>query len=120
MSDKSASSNAAFMLPLLSSVWLYFFVGGEGKNGMALTLQAVLMYALVQMERLLQEMQSELDNLSWDNDKLAAHLRVAIKEHLIESMLAEIEEEHDKAIYKIEFLEQEVIDFYLLKAAFVC
>ncbi|XP_010676691.2 uncharacterized protein LOC104892450 isoform X1 [Beta vulgaris subsp. vulgaris] len=61
------------------------------------------------MERLLQEMQSELDNLSWDNDKLAAHLRVAIKEHhLMESMLAEIEEEHDKAIYKIEFLEQEV------------
>ncbi|KMT12285.1 hypothetical protein BVRB_5g102260 [Beta vulgaris subsp. vulgaris] len=53
-------------------------------------------------------MQTEVDNLSWDNEKLAAHLRVAIKEHLIESMLAEIEEEHDKAIYKIEFLEQEV------------
>ncbi|XP_021753961.1 uncharacterized protein LOC110719354 isoform X2 [Chenopodium quinoa] len=61
------------------------------------------------MERLLQEMQSELESLSWDSEKLAGHLRLAVKEHhLMESMLADLEEEHDKAIGKIEFLEKEV------------
>ncbi|KAL2902131.1 ATP-dependent RNA helicase DBP9 [Bienertia sinuspersici] len=60
------------------------------------------------MERLLQEMQSELENLLWDNEKLTAHVKLAVKEHrFMESMLAEIEEEHDKAIGKIEFLEKE-------------
>lgn len=61
------------------------------------------------MERLLLEMQSELENLSWDNEKLEARLRLAVEEHhLMESMLADLEEEHDKAIDKIEFLEKEV------------
>ncbi|XP_021736041.1 uncharacterized protein LOC110702614 [Chenopodium quinoa] len=61
------------------------------------------------MERLLQEMQNELESLSWDSEKLAGHLRLAVKEHhLMESMLADLEEKHDKAIGKIEFLEKEV------------
>lgn len=61
------------------------------------------------MKRLLQEMQSELENLAWDNEKLQAHLKMTVKEHhLLESMLAELEEDHDKAIVKIELLESEV------------
>ncbi|CAO2820067.1 unnamed protein product [Amaranthus hypochondriacus] len=61
------------------------------------------------MERVLQQMQIDLENLSYNYDKLAAHLKLAINEHhLMESMLAELEEEHDKAINKIEFLEQKV------------
>ncbi|XP_057524575.1 uncharacterized protein LOC130804222 isoform X2 [Amaranthus tricolor] len=61
------------------------------------------------MERVLQQLQVDLENLSWDYDKLAAHLKLAIEEHhLMESMLAELETEHDKAINKIEFLEEKV------------
>ncbi|XP_074321731.1 uncharacterized protein LOC141658858 [Silene latifolia] len=61
------------------------------------------------MERLLQEMLSELESLSWRNEKLEARLEMAVKErHLVESMLAEIEEEHDVTIGKIERLEKEL------------
>lgn len=61
------------------------------------------------MGRLLQEMQYELENLAWDNKRLQAHLQMAVKEHhFMESMLSEIEEDHDKAIVKIELLEREV------------
>jgi len=61
------------------------------------------------MERLIQEMQGELENLTLDNKKLEGHLQISIKEHrLMESMLSELEEDLDKAIEKIELLETEV------------
>ncbi|KAK9667679.1 hypothetical protein RND81_13G004300 [Saponaria officinalis] len=61
------------------------------------------------MESVLQEMQIELEDLWWKNEKLEARLMMFVKErHLMESMLAEIEEQHDMAIGKIERLEKEV------------
>ncbi|KAJ8435779.1 hypothetical protein Cgig2_019198 [Carnegiea gigantea] len=61
------------------------------------------------MERLMQDMQGELQNLILDNKMLEGHLQISIKEHrLMESMLSELEEDLDKAIEKIELLETEV------------
>lgn len=61
------------------------------------------------MELHLQNMQIELENLAWDRKQLQQHLQTAIKEHkMMELILAELEEEHDKAIAKIELLEGEV------------
>lgn len=55
-------------------------------------------------------MQIELENLAWDRKELHQHLQTAIKEHkMLELILAELEEEHDKAIAKIELLEGEVM-----------
>ncbi|GMH09630.1 hypothetical protein Nepgr_011471 [Nepenthes gracilis] len=62
------------------------------------------------MEGLLQEMQNELENLVWERKELEAQLQMAVKEHhLLDAMLAELEEEHDKAIVEIQFLESEVL-----------
>ncbi|KAL9242619.1 hypothetical protein vseg_016604 [Gypsophila vaccaria] len=61
------------------------------------------------MESTLQEMQIEVENLSWKNDKLEACLKMAVKErNLIESILTEVEEQHEVAIEKIERLEKQV------------
>ncbi|KAJ8448352.1 hypothetical protein Cgig2_021980 [Carnegiea gigantea] len=75
------------------------------------TFPAQLLFALQRekmMKRLLQEIQCHLQDLAWDNKKLQAHLQMAIKEHhFLESMLSDVEEDHDKAILKIELLERE-------------
>lgn len=65
----------------------------------------------------LHDMQIELENLAWDRKELQQHLQTAIKEHkLMELILAELEEEHDKAIAKIELLEGEVKIFLFFLA----
>lgn len=70
----------------------------------------------MQMEMHLQEMQIDIENLWWDRKELEGRLKVATKEHrLMEMMLLELEEEHDKAILKIELLESKVM-FVLLHA----
>lgn len=57
----------------------------------------------------MQEMQIELDNLVWDRKELQCQLQTSLKEQKIfDSMLAELEEENDSAIAKIELLEGEV------------
>lgn len=54
-------------------------------------------------------MQLELETLVWDRKELEGHLQNAIKEcKMMESMLAELEDENDKAMAKIELLEGEV------------
>ncbi|KAM4073399.1 hypothetical protein ACB094_10G015400 [Castanea mollissima] len=61
-----------------------------------------------QLELYLHDMQIDLENLLWDNKKLQEHLQTANKERkMMELILAELEEEHDKAIAKIERLEGE-------------
>lgn len=66
-------------------------------------------YKHVQLEENLCEMQLELENLVWDRKILEDHLQAAIRERkILESMFAELEDEHDKAIEKIELLEREV------------
>lgn len=68
---------------------------------------------ILQLELHLHDMQIESENLAWDRKQLQEHLQTAIKEHkMMELILAELEEEHDKAIAKIELLEGEVNDFF--------
>lgn len=63
------------------------------------------------LEDHLLRMQIELDNLIWERKELHGQLQTADKEiRILESMLAEVEEENDKAIAKIEFLEVELQD----------
>ncbi|XP_022772189.1 uncharacterized protein LOC111314842 [Durio zibethinus] len=71
----------------------------------------------LQRERLLQqhqhqhEMQFELETLVWDRKELEDHLQQAVREHrLMESMSIELEEEHDKAVARIELLESKLQD----------
>ncbi|XP_022737088.1 uncharacterized protein LOC111289978 [Durio zibethinus] len=67
----------------------------------------------LQRERLLEqhlhEMQFELETLVWDRKELEDLLQAAVREHrIMESMLIELEEEHDKAVAKIQLLEGEL------------
>ncbi|XP_035543812.1 uncharacterized protein LOC108995522 isoform X3 [Juglans regia] len=65
----------------------------------------------VQLELYLNDIQIELENLEWDRKELGDDLQIAIKEcKMMELILAEVEEEHDKAIAKIEQLEGEFQD----------
>jgi protein-disulfide isomerase len=58
-------------------------------------------------------MQIELENLVWDRKELQEDLQTAMKEgKMMELILAELEEEYDKAIAKIEQLEGEVLILY--------
>lgn len=64
---------------------------------------------LVQTARHFEELQIEVENLLWNHRKLEARFSLAIKERkVLESILSELEEEHDKAIVKIEHLEKQV------------
>jgi hypothetical protein len=55
-------------------------------------------------------MQIELENLVWDKKEMQEHLQTAIKERkMMDLILAELEEEYDKAIAKTEQLEGEVL-----------
>lgn len=63
----------------------------------------------MQLEGHLQEMQLQLEGLVWDRKELGDRLQKTVKERrIIESMFAELEDEHDKAMAKIELLETEV------------
>lgn len=64
----------------------------------------------MQMEMHLQEMQDVLETILLEKKQLKERLKTAIKDRrMMEVMLAELEEEHDQAIVKIESLESEVI-----------
>ncbi|KAJ0110715.1 hypothetical protein Patl1_02660 [Pistacia atlantica] len=70
-------------------------------------------FTALQRERLLEqqlhEMKLELETLVWDRKELEGYLQNAIKEcKIMESMLAELEDENDKAMAKIELLEGEL------------
>lgn len=61
------------------------------------------------MERLLLEMNNELETMLWSKKELETRLQVAMKEReLMDVIATELEEEHEKAIVKIELLEDEV------------
>ncbi len=63
----------------------------------------------MQLGLYLHDMRIELENLLWDRKELQEYLQTAIKERkMMELILAELEEEHDKAISKLEQLEGEV------------
>ncbi|XP_057479504.1 uncharacterized protein LOC130766823 isoform X1 [Actinidia eriantha] len=69
----------------------------------------------LQREKLLQmhihELQIELENLMWNRKELEERLQMAINEcRMMETMLAEVEDEQDEAIVKIEMLERELQD----------
>lgn len=59
-------------------------------------------------------MQIELENLEWDRKELQEHLIAAIKEQrMMELILAELEEEHDNAVGKIDRLVSEVMTYII-------
>ncbi|KAL8201183.1 hypothetical protein R6Q57_012522 [Mikania cordata] len=59
----------------------------------------------------LNELQDRLNFLVWDRKELQEHIGVAIKEHeMMETILGEVEEEHNEAIHKIKQLESVVWD----------
>ncbi|KAK9144085.1 hypothetical protein Sjap_003988 [Stephania japonica] len=63
------------------------------------------------LEMHLHEMQIEIEYLAWDKKELQERLRAATKNcKIIESMLTELEDDHDQAIDKIELLEKELQD----------
>ncbi|XP_045813742.1 uncharacterized protein LOC123907487 [Trifolium pratense] len=64
-----------------------------------------------QLERKLHRMQNEMENLEWNQKKLQERFQMAVKEcKMMEMLLAELEEEHDMAIAKIENLEGKLRD----------
>ncbi|XP_015575106.1 uncharacterized protein LOC8280126 isoform X2 [Ricinus communis] len=78
----------------------------------ALITLPIRVLSALQRERLLQdtlhEMQIELDNLVWVRKELQHQLQTAIKEcRILESMLAEVEDENETIIAKFELLESE-------------
>ncbi|KAL7150574.1 hypothetical protein ABFS83_05G122200 [Erythranthe nasuta] len=63
------------------------------------------------LEIQLQRLRNELENVIWDRKDLEDKLALAIKERkTMETMLLELEEEHDEAIAKLELLQGEVQD----------
>lgn len=63
----------------------------------------------MQLEQKLHQMQTEMANLEWSHKKLQERFQMAVKEcKMMEMLLAELEEEHDMAIAKIENLERKV------------
>ncbi|KAL8201153.1 hypothetical protein R6Q57_012492 [Mikania cordata] len=64
-----------------------------------------------QLQTQLNELQDRLNFLVWDRKELQEHIGVAIKEHeMMETILGEVEEEHNEAIHKIKQLESVVWD----------
>lgn len=63
------------------------------------------------LERLLSEMQIQLESFNWENKKLEERLQMAVKDRkAIGMMLQEIEEEHEEALARIDLLENELQD----------
>lgn len=63
------------------------------------------------LEAQLHELQIELEKLVWDNKELEGRLHRVIKDRkVIETLFEEIEEEHEKALSRIDILENEVQD----------
>lgn len=64
-------------------------------------------------------MRIELESLVWDRKVLQDQLHTAIKEcRILEAMLAEVEEENDTVISRIELLEREVVILSFFKLVF--
>lgn len=64
---------------------------------------------IMQLERKLHRMQTEMESLEWNQKKLQERFQLAVKEcKMMEMLLAELEEEHDLTIAKIENLEGKV------------
>ncbi|XVE57270.1 hypothetical protein DITRI_Ditri04bG0078100 [Diplodiscus trichospermus] len=63
------------------------------------------------LEQHLHQMRFELETHVWNRKELEDHLQAAVRERgIMESMLVEVEEEHEKAVAKIELLEGELQD----------
>lgn len=64
-------------------------------------------------------MRIELESLVWDRKVLQDQLHTAIKEcRILEAMLAEVEEENDTVISRIDLLEREVVILSFFKLVF--
>lgn len=58
----------------------------------------------------LRYIENELENVGWERRKLEKHLQTAVKEHrMMELIFADLEDQLDKAIAKIQILQDEVV-----------
>ncbi|KAJ4952644.1 hypothetical protein NE237_029476 [Protea cynaroides] len=65
----------------------------------------------MQLEAHLHELQIQLENLMWDKIEAEDLFQLALKDcRILETIVAELEEEHEKAIARIEQLENEIQD----------
>ncbi|XP_015083764.1 uncharacterized protein LOC107027106 isoform X1 [Solanum pennellii] len=72
------------------------------------------------LEMHLQEMQIEFENLVWERKQLEKKILVAIKDKkIMQAMLAELEDEHDDAIVKIEQLEDQLDNVFPFRHVFL-
>ncbi|GAA0173107.1 hypothetical protein LIER_26792 [Lithospermum erythrorhizon] len=63
------------------------------------------------LEMHLKDMRIALEDLAWDKKELREQLQVAIQEHkMMEAMLAELEVQHEEAVFKVQQLVAEVHD----------
>ncbi|CAA7403910.1 unnamed protein product [Spirodela intermedia] len=63
------------------------------------------------LEMSLHKLQTQLENLTWENKQLEDCLDASFKEcRVIETLFAKMEQEQDKALEKIDFLENELQD----------
>ncbi|KAK1285354.1 hypothetical protein QJS10_CPB20g01069 [Acorus calamus] len=59
--------------------------------------------------RRLDKLVGQFESLVWEDKELEEQLKVVVKDHnILETVLAEIEDEHDNALIKIELLENEL------------
>ncbi|EXC31038.1 hypothetical protein L484_021340 [Morus notabilis] len=62
-----------------------------------------------QLEMQLRYIENELENVEWERIKLEKHLQTAVKEHrMMELIFADLEDQLDKAIAKIQILQDEL------------
>ncbi|XVE65427.1 hypothetical protein DITRI_Ditri07aG0179500 [Diplodiscus trichospermus] len=78
----------------------------------ALVSLPIRVFTALQRERLLEQhvhkMQFELETLIWNMKELEDRFQAAVRECRIMELLTEVEEEHDKAVSRIELLEVEL------------
>ncbi|XP_068669600.1 uncharacterized protein [Aristolochia californica] len=105
--------------------WLHFVkavVNFHVDVGWKITIWTIALLSLplrvlmaLQREKLLEdhlrEVQIQLENLLWEKQDVEEHLQAALKDHqIMEATLAEVEDEHDKNLAKVEELESELRD----------
>lgn len=85
-------------------------------SGSILYTMKIIKKLCLQLEAYLRYTQVELEYLLWDQMELEGRLQKAIKERrVMEMLLSELEEEHEKTVSRLELLEDEVVclSFYI-------
>lgn len=70
--------------------------------------RSILTMDSLQLERLLHEMQIQMDALVWESEELQDRFEIAYRDrNVIEAICEEMEEDYEKALARIDLLENE-------------